>query len=233
LKTGESGIALSISVVTIIVNVGVNESAAVRSNVSGAGTTTSSLSSASSGRSSAEIIEFGVGRSAGSREESAALTLTEIVRISVAVVRDVPASTFEHGEGELTERLLVNQTGSHGLEGEESSFEMGTSGSGTSTVFHVSTLHSAATKELSDSASQRSNINDLGGLSTDGTSLDVTSQNLAAGAQEVLVETRAETESVGQFVHDHVDVLFVQKNVGAGVHKDSAVKQSLGDQGSL
>jgi len=209
LETGKSGIALGTSVVAIVVDAGMNELATIRSDVSLAETTSSSGRSASSGRSSAEIIESGVGIAARISHESASLTLTEPVSISHIVVSSVPTRAFEHSEGELTVGLLVNQTRSHGFESEQSSFEMGTSGGGTSTVFKVSTSHGGAAKELSNSAGKGFNINDLGSLSTDSTGLDVTGQFLAAGAQEVLVESWAETENVGSFVQNHVDVLFV------------------------
>jgi len=61
LKTGKSGIILGVGVVAIVVDVGVNELAAIRSDITGAGTTSSSDSSASSGGTSAEIREKGVG----------------------------------------------------------------------------------------------------------------------------------------------------------------------------
>jgi hypothetical protein len=209
LERGESGVVGGLGVVTIVVDAGVNELAAIRSDISGAETTTSSLNSASSGRTSTEFREVRVGSRAGLGEESASLSLTEPVAISGIVVSGVPTRTFEHGKGELTVRLLIDQTRSHGFEGEESSFEMGTGGGGTSTVFKVSTLQSRASEEASDSAGKGSNVDNLGGLSTNGTRLDVASEFLTAGAQEVLVETGGETENVGSFVQDHVDILFV------------------------
>jgi hypothetical protein len=209
LERGESGVVGSLGIVTIVVDAGVNELAAIRSDVSLAETTSSSLNSASSGRSSTEFREVRVGSRASLGEETASLSLTEPVTISVFVVGGVPTRTFEHGKGELTVRLLIDQTRSHGFEGEESSFEMGTGGGGTSTVFKVSTLQSGASEEASDSAGKGRNVDNLGLLSTDGSRLDVARELLAAGAQEVIVETGRETENVGSFVQDHVDILFV------------------------
>jgi len=85
------------------------ELAFIRSDISRAGSTTSSGGSASSdGRSLAEFFEFKSARSASSSQESAALALAEPIRLSVVVIRDVPARTFEHGEGEFGISLLVN-----------------------------------------------------------------------------------------------------------------------------
>jgi len=88
--------------------------------------------------------------------------LAEPISISVVVVGDVPARSFEHGKGELTVRLLVNQTRSHGLEGIVSSFEMGTSGGRASTVFHISTLQSGAPEEALESVGEDRDVDDLG-----------------------------------------------------------------------
>jgi len=101
---------------------------------------------------------------------------------------------------------------------------MGTSSGRTSAVFHISSLHSRAAKELSDSGGQGGNVDDFGGLSADGARLDMTSEDLTGGAQEILVKTGRETESVSQFVENHVDVLFVEEDIGARVNKNSTVK---------
>lgn len=209
MKSRESGVIRSIFIVTVVVNIGVNELAAIRSGIRRASATTSASHSASSGRSSAEIIEGRVSSSASISKEGTSLALAEPVAISIIVIGFVPARTFEHGKGELTVRLLVDESRSHGLEGIMSSFEVRTSGGGTSTVFHISTLQSRATKEGLKSGGKGINVDNCRSRSVQSGRSNVARKSITIIVNEIRVKAASETKSMGDFVQDHVDVLFV------------------------
>jgi len=105
---------------------------------------------------------------------------------------------------------LVDEVGSHGFETEVSTFEVRTSNSTSgSVVFQVSTLEARATEMVSESLGKRSNVKDVGGITIEGGSGDVALEGSAVSIDELGEETGTETESVGQFVHNSVHVLFM------------------------
>jgi len=76
------------------------------------------------------------------------------------MVGDVPTRSFKESKSELRVALSIDKTRSHGLKDEHSSFEMVTSSSRASTVFHESTFKSGTSEESSQSLSKRRDIKD-------------------------------------------------------------------------
>jgi len=204
----------------------VDELAVIGSSVRRAAATTvvGSSTGSSAGLADAAVEVEGAGR-AGLGQEVAALSLAVVVVVSHAVVSDVPAGTFEEGEGELGYGLIVDKTRSHGFGAELSSFEVGTSSSRGTGVLHVSTLESRASEMVSESSSEGFSDEDLAGTTAERGGGD-------GGSSEVLVQTGGETEGMGDFV-DHADhILFVEKNV-AGFLDEGSVDSGKGNGGSL
>jgi hypothetical protein len=155
---------------------------------------------ATSGRARAEFVILG--RRAGASEETASLSLTPVVRISIVVVRNVPTGGFEEGKSNLRDLHLVNETRSHSFVSELSSFEVRSGSTRGTSIFHIGTLKTRTTKVRSKLASK--------GFSTDDTSLNTieggirnnVTELLTARVEPVAVETLAETESMDDFVHN-------------------------------
>jgi len=155
-----------------------------------------------------------------------------VERISVAVVRNVPTSRFKESEGEFRELHLDDKTGSHTFEGELSSFEVRSSGTGRSSVLHISTLESRTAEVSSKSAGKRFSIDDSSGHAIKSSRSDVTGESLTTAGQPLSVKTLAETKSMDNFVHDADHLLFMQKDVSGGLDVGST-DDSLADKGSL
>jgi len=162
LETGKSSVVIGVIIVAIVVVVGVDPLAVVRTSISSARTATSSSQGAASSRAGAEFFVFG--RRAGTSEETAALTLTPVERISIAVVRNVPTSRFKESEGEFGHLHLDDKTGGHGFVGELSSFEVRSGSTRRSGILHVSTLERRASEVLSKSAGKGLSIDDSSGI---------------------------------------------------------------------
>jgi len=137
------------------------------------------------------------------------LSLTPDERISIAVVGNIPTSRFEEGKSELGHLHLDNETGSHGFIGELSSFEVRSSSTGRSSIFHVGTLEIRATKVGSELASKRFSIDDAGRDTIKSSSSDMASELLTTTGEPVGVKTFTETESMNNFVHNADHVLFM------------------------
>jgi len=105
---------------------------------------------------------------------------------------------------------LGDKTGSHTFISELSSFEVRSSSTRRTGVFHVSTLKSRATEMLSKSTGKRFSIDDLSGSTTESSRGNVTSEGLTTGSKPLAVQTVTETESVNDLMHDADHVLFVQ-----------------------
>jgi len=115
------------------------------------------------------------------------LSFTPCERISNGVVGNVPTRTFEEGKGEFGELHLGDKTGSHTFISELSSFEVGTSGTRRTTVFHVSTLESGTSEVLSESAGKGFSVDDNGSSTTEAGRGNVAGEGLTA-ASEPLAE---------------------------------------------
>jgi len=207
-NAGESSILGGTRVVTIVAGAGTIELATIRSTITGtaAATTTTDISASSSGRA-AEFAELT--SRAGTSKEAAALTLTPVERISIAVVRDVPAGTFKESKGELRVDLLVDKTGGHSFEAEVLLFKVRTSSTRATTVFHVSTLKSRASEMVSELGGKGSNVQDSGGTTIDRSSSNVTSKLLTAAVNKAGVHVLSKTEDMGKFMHHADHVLFM------------------------
>jgi len=230
LDAGDSSVTAGTGVVTIVTDGGVDELTVVRSGISSASTTTTTNVGAGSSRGRAEFTELG--RRAGTSKETATLSFSEVEFISVVVVGNVPTGRFEESKGELGSLHLVDKTGSHDFEGELSSFEVRSSGTGTTTVFHVSTLKSRASEEASKSGGKRRGVDDYGSSTIKSSRSDVTGESLTTASQPLAVQTLGETESVDNLMHDTDHVLFVEEDIRSGSHVVSR-DGSLTNKGSL
>jgi len=160
------------------------------------------------------------------------LSLSEVELVSVVVVGDVPTSRFEESKGELRDLHLVDEAGSHDFEGELSSFEVRTSSTRTTSVFHVSTLKSRASEEASKSGGKRRSVDDDSGVTIESSRGDVTGKSSAAASKPFAVQALGETESVDDLMHDTDHVLFVEEDIGGGTHVVSG-DGGLTNKGSL
>jgi len=104
-------------------------------------------------------------------------------RISIAVVSSIPTSGFEESKGEFGNLHLDNETGGHSFIGELSSFEVRSSSTRRSGVFHVGTLERRATIMLSKLAGKRFSIDNTGSNTTEFSRSNVTSKLLATSSQ--------------------------------------------------
>jgi len=127
---------------------------------------------------------------------------------------------------------LGNETGSHHLVGELSSFEVGTSGTGGAGVLHVSTLEGRATEMLSQSTGKRFSVDNSSGGTIKLSRGDVTGEGSTAASKPVAVQALRETKGMDDLVHDADHLLFVEKDIGSGLHVVST-DDSLTDKGSL
>jgi len=203
----KSGVVLGIAVITIIAGTRLDDLAVASSFFSTAASTTTTRISAGSSRRRAPFRES-VSR-ASSSDEVAALSLTPPETISHAVISNIPTRAFQKSKSELGDLLLVDETGSHDFEEEDLTFEVRTSSSRASTVFHIGTLKSRAAEVLSKHASKGFDVYDSGGSTIESSGRDVSSQSFTIAVKEMLVETRSKTKSMGKFV-DHTDhVLFM------------------------
>jgi len=207
-NAGESSILGGTGVVTIVAGAGTIELATIRSAVAGttAATTTTNISATSGGRT-AEFAELT--RRAGTSKETATLTLTPVERISVTVVGDVPAGTFQESKSELGVDLLIDKTGGHSFVTEMSLFEVRTSSTRATTVFHVSTLKSRATVMLSELRSKGFNVQDKSVSTIELTSASVSLKSLTLRVNELAELALSETKDVEDFMDDADHILFV------------------------
>jgi len=137
------------------------------------------------------------------------LSLTPEERISIAVVSNIPTSGFEESKGEFGNLHLDNETGGHSFIGELSSFEVRSSSTRRSGVFHVGTLERRAAEMLSKSASKGFSIDDASFDTTESSASDVTSELPTTACEPVRVQTLAETKSMDDLVHDADHLLFM------------------------
>lgn len=230
MKTRESSIRISITVITVIVDTSMDPLAAIRSSFTGAAaTTTTRVSAGSAGRTA--VFTESVSR-AGASNEAATSTLTPPETISVAVVRNPPAGTFQKSKSELRDLLLVLETTGHELPREKGLFEVGTSSSRASTVFHVSTLQGGASEVASESAGKGFNVQDSGSSTVERTRYDVTRESLTTAVDETTVHALSKTESVSKFVHHADHILFVEKRILSGFDKGSTDGSLTGKRSS-
>jgi len=101
-------------------------------------------------------------------KESAALAFTKEVRLSIAVIRDVPASSFKETEGDFRDLGSDDTTSGHDFPLIESSFNVSTSIS-----FHEKTGNSGASVKVSESFSQGRKVKDGLVYTAEGDSLDM------------------------------------------------------------
>jgi len=144
--------------------------------------------------------------------ETAACTLTIEVSFGIAVVRNVPASSFKETEGDFGDLGTNGTTVSHDVQLVESSFNVSTS-----VLFHEETRNSGASIVVSESFSQRRKIQDSLVHSLDSHSLDVVGQNVTFRVQEILIERSVHTEGMDKLVSQGVDVKIVDQGVSIGV----------------
>jgi hypothetical protein len=103
----------------------VDELAAIGSTIRRAGTTTVESRSAGSGTSLADTsLGNEAAGSARLSQEVATSSLTEVIRVSITVISNVPAGTFEEGKSEFRDWLIVDHTGSHNFRTILASFEV-------------------------------------------------------------------------------------------------------------
>jgi len=144
------------------------------------------------------------------------LSLTPVERISITVVSNIPTSRFKKSESKFGKLHLDDKTGGHGFESELSSFEMRSSSTRRSGIFHISTLERRASVMLSKSASKGFSIDDASGDTVKGSLGDVTSKSSTAAGEPVRVQALAETESMDNFVHNADHLSFVVKDISTG-----------------
>jgi len=232
LETGKSSIRISIRIVAVVINVGVNPFAVVRSSISGTASTTHTSSNTRSSRAGAEFTRI-AGRGARPCEEIAAISLSPAVLISIAVVSNIPTSGFEESKSEFRRLHLINQTRGHDFVSELSSFEMATSSTRRTSIFHISTLERGAAEVASKLGGKRLSINDLGSITIESSRSDMTSESLTVAVEPVAEQTVTETKSVDDFMHNADHVSFVKHDIRSGIHvstTDGSVseKRSLG-----
>lgn len=182
-----------------------------------------------SGRTRAEFVVLR--RRAGSSKETASLSLTPVVRISIVVIGNVPTSGFEESESKFGNLHLTNETRGHSFVSELSSLEVRSSSTGGTSVLHVSTLKSRAAEVRSKLASK--------GFSTNNTSLDTiesgirddVTELLTARVEPVTIKSLTETEGMDDFVHNADHLSFVIQDISSG-GKISSTDDSLTDKGS-
>jgi hypothetical protein len=127
---------------------------------------------------------------------------------------------------------LVNKTGSHELVREDLSFEVRTSSSRASAVFHVSTLKSRAAEMLSKHTGKGLNINYSGSTTHKTSGFDMTTKLSTIAVNETTVHTLGKTENVNNFVDHAYHILFVKKDVSSGLN-ELATDDSTTDKGSV
>jgi len=113
--------------------------------------------------------------------------LTPEVRISIAVVRNVPTSRFKDSKGEFGHLHLDNKTGGHSFVSELSSFEVRTGSTRRSGVLHVSSLEARASEMLSKSAGEGFSIDDASSDTIKFSRSDVTGESLTTAGEPVAV----------------------------------------------
>jgi hypothetical protein len=160
------------------------------------------------------------------------LSLTPVERISITVISNVPTSRFKESEGEFGHLHLDDKTGGHGFEGELSSFEVRSSGTRRSGIFHVSTLERRASVMLSKSAGKGFSIDNASRDTVKSSLGNVTSEGSTAAGEPVSVQTLAETESMDNFVHNTDHLSFVVKDISTG-GEISGTDDNLTNDGSL
>jgi hypothetical protein len=153
------------------------------------------------------------------------LSLTPVIVISVAVIRSIPTSTFKESKSERRHLHVVDQTRSHDFVSELSSFEVGTSSTRGTRVFHIGTLKSRATEMLSKLGSKRFNNDNLA-------SSTVKSSRRDGHTLEVLIQTVGESEGMDNFMHNTHHVLFMEKNI-SGFLEVVSVDSNITNQRSL
>jgi len=144
------------------------------------------------------------------------LSFTPVVRISKAVIRNVPTSRFKESEGEFGHLHLDDKAGGHGFVSEMSSFEVRSSGTRRSGILHISTLERRASEMLSKSAGKGFSIDDASLDTIKSSRGNMTSELLTAAGEPVGIQSLAETESMDNFVHNADHLSFMVKDVSTG-----------------
>jgi len=127
---------------------------------------------------------------------------------------------------------LGDKTGSHTFISELSSFEVGTSGTRRTTVFHVSTLESGTSEVLSESAGKGFSVDDNGSSTTEAGRGNVAGEGLTAASEPLVEQTLGETESVDDLMHHADHVLFVNQDISSSLNVIATDGGST-DKGSL
>jgi len=147
------------------------------------------------------------------------LTLTPNKGISITIViRNVPTSRFKKSEGEFGHLHLVNKAGSHGFEGELSSFEVRSTSTRSSVIFHISSLESRASEVISKPTSEGFSINNASRDTSKRSSDNVTGEGLTTASEPTAIEALAETETVDDFMHDTDHILLMKKRISSGTN---------------
>jgi len=133
--------------------------------------------------------------------------------VSIAVVSNIPASGFEDTKSELRELHLVHETGGHTFVSILSSFEVGTSSTRRTSIFHVSTLKARATEVASDHRGKRFSIDNNSSCAIKNSRFNMTSEGSTVAIEPVMVQAVTETKSMDNFMHDTDHVSFMQENI--------------------
>jgi len=105
---------------------------------------------------------------------------------------------------------FVNKAGGHELKtGEDSTFEMVSGSTRSTSVLHVSTLEARATEVISEHTSQRFSSKNKTGSTVKTSSGSKAALLLTVGVKERGVQVAGETEGVSDFVHHTDHVLFM------------------------
>jgi len=147
------------------------------------------------------------------------LALTPNERISItSVVRNVPTSRFKESEGEFGYLHLVDKAGGHGFVSELSSFEVRSSSTRRSGIFHVSSLETRASEMLSKSTSEGFSIDNASRDTAKRSRSNVTGEGLTTASEPAAIQALTETKSVNNFMHNADHVLFVEKSIRSGTN---------------
>jgi len=126
---------------------------------------------------------------------------------------------------------LTNETRGHGFVSELSSFEVRSSGTRRTGVFHVSTLKTRATEVRSKLASKRFSADDTSFNTIKSGIRDNVTELLTTGVEPVRVKTLTETEGMDNFVHNADHLSFVIQDI-SGRGKISSTDGGLTNNGS-
>jgi len=151
-------------------------------------------------------------------KESTSLSFSEVIRFSIVVVRNVPASTFKETESDFRDLGSDDTTSGHDFPLEESSFDMGTT-----IIFHKETRNSGAAIESLESLGERRKVKNSSGDAAEGDSLDMVGQSVTALINKVLVKRAIHAESMDKFMSQNVDIQIMLQRSGDDISSSNGI----------